>query len=191
MIKKSKILTVILATTLLGACTSGDGAPPAKLSFDKLQPYPVYVASYEILTTPHVDSLKIPEGFVANPVQIAQDYFSNRFTETGTQGKLSVIIEKADVTHKIEKSKSKVGAFIGVDHYDVYNILLSVKLRVLDVSGFERQENTITARQMVSISEHVSLAERERLQMETMDALMDDVDGAVKAMLGKDFGVMH
>lgn len=162
-----------------------------EMSFNHLQPYPLYVASYEIFTTPQTDTIQLPEGFVANPVTITHDYFTNRFHETGTQGKLSVVIDNATIKHSIQKSESSVGAFIGVDHYDVYDITMLIKLDVFEVKGYQKQENKIRVSRSVSVSEHVSLAERERIQMQALDALMDDVDEGVKNILGQDLGILH
>jgi hypothetical protein len=176
--------------TLLG-CANESGKVMTEMSFNHLQPYPLYVASYEIFTTPQTDTLQLPEGFVANPVTIAHDYFTNRFHATGTQGKMSVVIDNATIKHSIENSQNTVGAFIGVDHYDVYDITMLIKLDIFDVKGYQKQENKIRVNRSVSISEHVSLAERERLQMQALDELMDDVDDGVKNILGEDLGILH
>lgn len=192
--RKFKALVLPLcvsASLVLVSCAGGDTKPLTDMSFAHLQPYPLYVASYEVFTTPASDGIKIPEGFVANPVIIAQDYFKNRFHETGSNGKLSVVVDNATVKHSVQQSESKVGAFMGVDKYDAYEISLVVKLIVFEVNGYEKQENTIRVQRSVSISEHVSLAERERLQMEAMDKIMDDIDVGVKNILGQDLKILH
>lgn len=183
--------SILASALLLSACASGDKKVMTEMSFDHIKPYPLYIASYEVFTTPATDNVKIPEGFVANPVDIARKYFTNRFEETGTQGKLSVVLDQAIIGHKMEQSKSSIGAFMGVDRYDVYEISMVIKLILFGVKGYEKQENIIRVNRMVSISEHVSMAERERLQMQALDALLDDVDVGVRNILDRDLGVMH
>lgn len=182
---------IFSASFIMSGCANDSGKVMTEMSFNHLQPYPLYVASYEIFTTPQTDTIQLPEGFVANPVTITHDYFTNRFHETGTQGKLSVVIDNATIKHSIQKSESSVGAFIGVDHYDVYDITMLIKLDVFEVKGYQKQENKIRVSRSVSVSEHVSLAERERIQMQALDALMDDVDEGVKNILGQDLGILH
>lgn len=183
--------SILASALLLSACASGDKKVMTEMSFEHIKPYPLYIASYEIFTTPATDGIRLPEGFVANPVDITRKYFTNRFEETGTQGKLSVVLDQALVTHKMEQSQSKIGAFMGVDRYDIYEISMVVKLILFGVKGYEKQENVIRVNRLVSISEHVSLAERERLQMQALDALLDDIDVGVRNLLDKDLGIMH
>lgn len=172
-------------------CANNDGKVLTELSFNHIQPYPLYVASYEVFTTPNTDSLKIPDGFVANPVKIANDYFTNRFNSTGSRGKLSVLIDSANIEHKIEQSSNKIGAYMGVDRYDTYDISMIIKMVVFDVSEFEKKESSIRVNRSISISEHETLAEKERLQMDAMDKLMDDVDLGVKNVLAQDFSMLR
>lgn len=189
-----KRTTLLLSAALLGlsACANGDGgAPLAKMSFDHLTPYPLYVASYEVSQSPAVSSAQIPEGFVANPANIADAYFTSRFTKAGTQGKLHVTVDSMSVTHHIEDSKNSIGAFIGVDHHDVYKITLSVRIDAYGIGETQEESNTITAHRTVSISEHDSIVERERAQMDAIDSLIDDLDVAVRKVLSEQFHLMH
>lgn len=184
------IFGVALSSLCVG-CSNNQGKVLTELSFNHIQPYPLYVASYEIFTTPNTDNLKLPDGFVANPVLIAKDYFTNRFNSTGSRGKLSVVIDSASVEHKIEQSSNKIGAYIGVDRYDTYDISMIIKMAVFDVSDFEKKESSIRVNRSISISEHETLAEKERLQMDAMDKLMDDVDLGVRNVLAQDFSMLR
>ncbi|MCB0375825.1 MAG: hypothetical protein KDD04_07895, partial [Sinomicrobium sp.] len=60
----------------------------------------------------------------------------------------------------------------------------------LDAGGYDRKEMKITAHREISIPETYSIADREKTQMESLDSMIDDLDGAVQKALRNEFQVM-
>lgn len=177
---------------LLGACTSSskyDGQPLAKMTFDHVKPYSVYTASYEVV--PYANELLLPETFIANPANFARDYLQSRFEPVGTQGKLRAVIHDVSVTHDRQAQDNKVGALMGLGGQDHYYIEMKIGVEAYGTSQFDRQATTLTARRNVYISEHVSIVEREELQMKALDSLIDDIDVAMRKVLKDDLRLMR
>ena len=185
----SQMRIMFFAAILLAGCSGGDGKPLAQMTFAHLQPMPIYVASYDVLSNANFDKNNLPEGFVANPEDIIMDYLNHRFVPSGTNGKIIASIEKISVKHNLIASESKVGEFLGVDKRDEYDIEASVKLRLVGLESASVQEVSMKAQRQLLVSEHVSIVEREREQMEAIDHLVDDLDEAIQKAMRDHFHV--
>ncbi len=193
-----KILNAFLVCGALAAfpaCTMNpEGKPLAKMTFNHINPFPVDVASYEIQNRTDGSfgfTAKQPENFVAPLNETVEDYLHSRFGSVGQNGKLLVVLEQADVTQKQVPSDSKIGAMLNVDNKDQYEMNVAVKLAIYGANGFDVKETTIRGYRAVTMSEHLTLAEREKYQMEAMDNLIDDLDGAIQKVLSEEFGVLR
>lgn len=175
---------------LLGACAISkiDGKPRAQMTFDHIKPYPLYVASYEAV--PFAEQVVLPQGFVADPSRLVGDYFAHRFESAGHQGKLRSVVEQVSVKHAIESSDHKVGNFLGVGKQDHYRIDVVVNLQLFGVGAHQMKEVRLKAHRDIYISEHVSMVEREKAQMEGLDSLLDDLDEAVRDVLNRQFHIL-
>ncbi len=177
---------------LLGACTSlskYDGQPLAQMTFDHVKPYSVYTASYDVV--PYSGVLNLPETFIANPATFARDYLKSRFEPVGTQGKLRAVIHDVSVTHQREAQDNKVGAMMGLGGQDHYYIEMKIGVEAFGTPQSDRQGTILTARRNVYISEHVSIVEREELQMKALDSMIDDIDIAMRKVLKDDLRLMR
>lgn len=168
--------------------SANDGMPLAQMTFDHIKPYPVYIASYEAV--PFSGHVSLPQGFVTDPARLVGDYFAHRFEASGHQGKMRSVIESASVKHTVEGSDNNVGNFLGLGKKDHYRIDVVVNLQAFGVGANEIKEVRLKAHRDIYISEHVSLVEREKAQMEGMDSLIDDLDTAVRNVLSNEFSVL-
>lgn len=178
---------------VLGACSSYDGKPLAQMTFEHIKPFPVYVASYEVVPYQSQQSRvqALPGGFVSDPAALLRDYFQNRFEAAGTTGKVRAIIDDVTVQHEMVESESKMGALLGVDHQDHYTIRAAVTLEALGTQNYEVRRITMDAHRELYISEHVSLAEREAQQMAALDKLIDEIDTTAQRVLKERFNLMR
>lgn len=182
---------MLLAT----ACTTTKTPPPEKMTFDSLQPFPLYVASYEIqnqtanmlgFTDESVDA-----GFVASVNKTVDDYLHHRFSAVGTNGKFLAVLKEASVKSTVLPSENKFGAWLDVDKSDRFDMKIVVHMAIFGVGNYEKKGIDVIANRMLTVPEHVTLAERENLQMEALDNLIDDLDGSIQQVLKEDFQVLR
>lgn len=189
---KKLALIFCLMLPLTGCDVASGGKPLARMTFEHVKPFPLYVASYDVQEEWTPQANDPPAGqFVARPGRAVADYFRNRYKASGTNGKFIAIVESAGVAHDMQESGNAVGAFLGVDRQDVYHMAVTVRMIAYDAGGFDQKEMKITARRDVSVSEHVSLVEREKAQMDALDTLIDDLDIAVRNALAGEFHLMR
>lgn len=181
----------LITILLLSGCEAGDGKPVAQMTFEHLQPSPVYVASYEVVNNAKFYPSNLPQGFVANPEKVVLDYLGRRFSAAGSQGKLVASLENVSVLHEMRASENKVGEFLGVAKKDHYQIQVAVKIKALGLEGYDSREMTLKAQRVLEVSEHVTLAERESHQMTAIDNLIDDLDASIQKVLAYDFRIMQ
>lgn len=182
-------VAMALALNGLGGCAlTNNGMPLAQMTFEHIKPYPVYVASYEAVPLAHKTNL--PQGFVADPGVLISDYFKNRFQASGHQGKLKSVIEHVSVAYGVENSDHKVGNFLGLGKREHYRVDAAVKLELLGGKDHDMSEVRLKAYRDIYISEHVSIVEREKAQMEGLDKLIDDLDIAVRDVISRQFKLL-
>ncbi|MGH1375900.1 MAG: hypothetical protein ACRBCK_06070 [Alphaproteobacteria bacterium] len=189
---KAHTLTVmaLCSSVMLTACNPvyrGGGEPLAQMTFEHVKPFSIYVASYNPIEYPQAETLSLPQGYVANPADLIFDYLGSRYQATGSQGKLRIEIDDITVKHTIEQSSNAVGAALGVAKKDKYTVHAALKIVALGTSRYDRKEVTLKAHRTVTVSEHISLSERENAQMQALDNLLDDLDVTIKRLLMQEF----
>ncbi len=169
------------ALLLVGACDmhylSGIGQPLAQMTFEHVEKYPIYVASYETINLSN--NTKLPEGFVINPSDNIYKYFNSRFEASGSQGKLNITIKNVSVIHEVIQSKNKISGFIGIDKSDHYLVQAEIIMKLYGDNEAKNKEITFKSSRNIYISEHLSVVNREKLQMQALDKLIDDIDIAI------------
>ncbi len=158
------------------------GKPVAAATFDHIRPKPVNVRSIALEVKPQTQSAPFFQPVSA----AAESYFRTRFSARGAKDSLKVTVEQADVTQGYENSTQKVTNFMGVGGFDVYNLIVQVRLEHMDEQGYIRHGRVVTARRHIKISEHASLAEREQRQLEGMEALFGELDKQVENVVLED-----
>ncbi len=172
---------------MLSSCVS-DGKPLAQMTFEHIQAKPVYIASYEVIN----DSGAVrQQGFIGDPAQSITDYFSNRFVASGSNGKLIARVSDVKIGHRVTESSNSFGAFLGVDKHDEYMVNAVITLQLYGYGDHSYQEIKVRAKRVVSISEHKSLVEREQIQMETIDHLIDDIDIEIHRIMRDEFQILQ
>lgn len=179
----------------LAGCATTSVPPLQKMTFDQLEPFPLYVASYEIKNQT-LDMLgfapdNVEQGFIASVSQTVDDYLRHRFSAVGTNGKFLAVLKEATLTQKQIPSDNRIGAWMNVDNRDRYDLKVVVHMAVFGLENYEKRGVDVIANQMVTIPEHVTLAERETLQMQALDSLLDNLDGSIQQVLREDFRILR
>ncbi len=184
-------IAAVVTLFMLGACNApynGGGEPLAKITYNHIDPMPIYVAAYEPVPYPKQVDL---QGFVMNPADVVYSYLQNRFQAVGAQGKLRVSVHDVSLTHEVTESEGKVRAAIGVDRKDHYTVRIMVKVQSYGLDTYNDSEVVLTAHRNIFISEHVSIIEREALETEAMQELIEDLNTALRKILRDRFQVIH
>ncbi len=196
--RRNRIKALLLtcgALLTVTACTTTNAPPPEQMTFDTLQPFPLYVASYEIQnqTGPMLGFAdeSVDAGFVASVNKTVDDYLHHRFSAVGTNGKFLAVLKEASVKSSVQPSDNKIGAWLEVDKRDRFDMKVVVHMAVFGIGNYEKKGVDVIANRMLTVPEHVTLAERERLQMEALDNLIDDLDASIQQVLKEDFQVLR
>jgi hypothetical protein len=180
-----------LASLFLFACTADDGKPLPNFDFNYIEPVSVNVANVEALN--HYGSAKhtadVGHLFVVQPDETFRKYLQSRYKPVGPRGNLVLEIQEASVFEFDEDADSKIVNWMGVGGFQEYNLTLKVLARALDIPGFNEKSKVITAQRRVKMSEHASVAERERLQFEALEKAMHDIDTALQRSIRQEFGL--
>lgn len=172
--RHQKILPFASLAVLI-ACSTGAGMPVADMTFQHIQPMPVMVSRVETDVRPGQEV----DGFVISPTTASQRYLSTRFNAVGGPGTLRAVMEEVTVRHVYSPSKGRVSGFLNVAGHDVYDVKLVLRLEHISDSGTVLYGNTFRAQRTMNITEHASIAEREKHQLEGMELLFADLDRQV------------
>jgi hypothetical protein len=161
---------------LSGCAVDGSKGGVPDLSFARTEQKPVYVGEYAVEPAPAYTN-PMPAGFVVDPAKKIEEYFKGRFqASSGAQGRFVVSISNVSVLYDVKGSDSAIGQFLNVDKKDSYILQATIRLLVYDVGGYDVQKLDIQSTRRVTMSEHVSLAEREKLQIEAVHGLISVLD---------------
>ena len=172
-----KLRNIFIFSILLvgGGCVTSNGMPQPEMTFQHLQPLPVNVARIET----DVRSGTEVSDFAVSPVTASERYLSSRFNAVGGNGTLRAVMEEVTVRHVYSPSKGNVTKYLNVGGHDVYDVKLVLRLEHISDSGTVLYGNTIKAQRTMNITEHASVAEREKHEMEGMEKLFTDLDQQV------------
>ena len=168
-----QVVSVALMLGLAGCSTAGTDAPHIPtLTFAQVRSSPINVARITVRN----EALASEQPFVVSPQGALETYLNRRFSAQGFEGELRGVIEEAQVTQGYKPSDSKVGKFFEVAGAEEYNVVIRVRLEHADNTGLMRYSNVLTLRRVIRVSEHSSIEERERRQLEGLEILFQDLD---------------
>lgn len=188
-----KFVLIILWAFILTGCVSteknGDTLP--QITFDHINPYPLYVASYETVALPVENVPNSPVGFVTKPDRMILGYLNSRFEASGYRGKLLIKIQSVDIKHERVDDESSLINLIGVNKKDHYRVSVTIDIEAHGVNNIEWKKQSMTVYRDIYISENVSLVEREKIELRAMDNMIDDLDIALRKVLERKFGIFR
>ena len=168
---------------------SPEGKPMADLTFGHLSPVMLQVSDIirNEITQDQLD--RIPQNFTVPVDDLANAYIQRRLQAAGGPEKLSVTIDDLSVRYEQKDSDSAVAEFLGVAKIDSYAVTITMDLMLENERNGAVRGRKFTARRVINISEHVSVAERERKQLEGVEAMFVDIDRSVLDILQHQFGL--
>lgn len=172
----------------LAGCADTTQKAVPNLSFDHTRPVSLHVGEYTVEPAPAY-AYGLPAGFVTDPAKKIEEFFRTRFNTDGAQGRFVVSITNVEVRENTQASENVVGQFLNVDKRDRYTIEATLRVMAYGIDGFRLQTVDVKAQQMVEMSEHVSLGERERLQMEAVHDLISGLDKQVQKIVSEQFRI--
>lgn len=178
---------ILSAAAVLGiaACAGSDPHPMPMLTFEHIAPAPINVARISVSN----EAAPSEVAFVVSPQNAMEEYLNRRFAAQGLEGELRGVIEEAQVSEAHKPSDSKVGNFFGVAGFDEYNVTVRLRLEWVDQDGIKRYSNVLAARRTMRITEHASVAEREKHQIEGLEILFRDIDREAQRIVLRDMNL--
>lgn len=181
-----RVFIVGLSFALLAGCASAPEATATPgLTFQHLRPVAVNARNIQTNVNPGPEV----DGFVVSPYNAAENYIQSRFRADGAKDTLRTSFEKVGVTHTHEGAKNKIAGYLDVAGFDVYKVDLFLRLEHVSETGTVLYGNTIHAARVMKITEHASIAEREKHQLEGLEILFKDLDEQVKTVVLEDMRI--
>lgn len=182
MFKRSLVVILCGLSISLSACAiqpNPAGKPLPMITFQHLQKLPISVGMLKTSS----EATGVSEAFIISPHDAMRDYMHARFVPKGFSGELQAVIEQADVQHSYEASGSKVGSFLDVGGLDAYAMSIRMRLEYIGEDGGVIHGSVLNAKRVVKVSEHASIAEREKRQLEGAEGLFVDLDEQIRAIV--------
>ena len=181
---RSPALASILAVVFLltGCATEVQKPGFSQISFEHLQPISLNVARIEVenryvspATRPNVE-----HEFPVSPAAVASNWGRDRLRAVGQSGVARVVVRRASVVEvPLKRTTGVTGAFTR-DQSERYDAIIDMMVELRDADGNVRVTAESTAKRSRSVSENVSLIEREKIWFEMTETMMSDLNTALE-----------
>lgn len=159
-----------------------NGMRPAAQSFAHVEALPVHVAAVEIESG--VDEIIVSNDFVFSLYDHGYSYFGNKLSASGVgQDVLVVRFEEANVIGEHVNAQGGVTQALDVGGVDRYRLSLKVALEHRAGDGRVLYGETLAVQQLVGVSEHSSLVQREEAQLKAIEGLFSTLDPEVERVV--------
>jgi hypothetical protein len=181
---RSPALASILAVVFLltGCATEVQKPGFSQISLAHLQPISLNVARIEVenryvspATRPNVE-----HEFPVSPAAVASNWGRDRLRAVGQSGVARVVVRRASVVEvPLKRTTGVTGAFTR-DQSERYDAIIDMMVELRDADGNVRVTAESTAKGSRSVSENVSLIEREKIWFEMTETMMSDLNTALE-----------
>ncbi|MBT5646246.1 MAG: hypothetical protein HOJ41_00155 [Rhodospirillaceae bacterium] len=181
---RSPALASLLAVVFLltGCATEVQKPGFSQISFAHLQPISLNVARIEVenryvspATRPNVE-----HEFPVSPAAVASNWGRDRLRAVGQSGVARVVVRRASVVEvPLKRTTGVTGAFTR-DQSERYDAIIDMMVELRDADGNVRVTAESTAKRSRSVSENVSLIEREKIWFEMTETMMSDLNTALE-----------
>lgn len=181
---RSPALASILAVVFLltGCATEVQKPGFSQISLAHLQPISLNVARIEVenryvspATRPNVE-----HEFPVSPAAVASNWGRDRLRAVGQSGVARVVVRRASVVEvPLKRTTGVTGAFTR-DQSERYDAIIDMMVELRDTDGNVRVTAESTAKRSRSVSENVSLIEREKIWFEMTETMMSDLNTALE-----------
>jgi len=178
-----------IAVIILMGCSHNPqplGKPLPKLTYAHLNPMAVHSGTVRIQqsfrpTRKQQDTLN---QFALAPSEVLKNYANKRFLrsrDTGHEEKLIFDVQDASVI-KVSDEESLVG-FLSGDAEDVFVIDVLIHMTPVRNDGQRAAPFKVAHKQQLSLSQNISLAERQFRQFEAIEKMMSAIDKRIIEMI--------
>ena len=167
---------------LVGCATEAQKPGFSQISFAHLQPISLNVARIEMenryfspATRPNVE-----HEFPVSPAALASNWGRDRLRAVGASGVARVIVRRASVVEvPLKRTTGVTGAFTR-DQSERYEAVIDMMVELRDATGNVRVTVESTAKRSRSVSENISLNDREKIWFEMTESMMADLNTALE-----------
>ncbi len=191
----SRFFMIFAAMAALSACSSTnlDGKPTPQFSFENKAPVPLRVDAVDFVLNynPGADPQDISSRFVVSPTDALRRYTAHRYKAVGGDQTLRVMVDEASMHLREIKQKNSALKWADIGTEDEYELNMTV--RVVPVRIADRSEGTSMQwkfRRTLVMPQSVSLAEREKRQLEFLEKLMADIDASMMPALSSNMNLV-
>jgi hypothetical protein len=159
------------------------------MTFGHLAPVPLHIE--RVVRSPMApDQMAgMPESFTVPIDDITNAYITRRLQAAGGPEVLSIDVEELSVHYDQKASENGVAEFFGVAKIDSYVVQLTMNLTLNNEHNGAVRGRKFTVRRVINITEHASVADREKRQLEGVEAMFEDVDRTVLDILQHQYGL--
>ena len=178
----------LFAALAAAACASTPPVPTfPEIRFTDRPPIRLDVARIDIvdayrrpLKPPNVEHL-----FPVSPSDAARQWIHDRLRAAGGAGRAEAIVRTASVTETaLERSGGLRGAFT-TDQTERYDAEIAIEIRIFDDAGTQRARAAATTRRSQTVSEDITLNDRERAWYRMTETMMRALDKALEGQMKK------
>lgn len=180
---KLRLASCLLSLTILSGCATSlpEGKYMPMQTFENLQPISLAVKGKTIKSVP--ENNMATDTFPFDLSEMTQIYLDRKMKPTGVQGTIVASIDEATITDVHQKADSKAIGWLGMGGFDLYEVDLKIRLEHRNDNGDLVYGNSVNAQRQVRISQHLSVADREKAQFEALEKLFTELDQRMNMVL--------
>ena len=185
-----KWFTAFVIMGLVSACeTVVEPKQFSDLRYTHLPAISLAVAGIEIINKyqPSTRKPNVEAEFPVSPAIVASNWPRDRLSAIGGSDVIQATVTKASVVEvPLKRSSGIRGAFTN-DQSERYDATLALKIDILDSRGNLLGTVSSEAKRSQTVSEDLSLAEREQVWFHMIEAMMNDLNGSLEKQVRHHF----
>jgi hypothetical protein len=188
-IKGLRAVVAGAALALMTACTSGPVATYPDVTWRHLDPIVFAAGPVEKLAawTNNEDG-SIQSSLPFNLGRMAMNWPDDRIQTAGTSDMLRYSVTEASITSNVLKTTKGIKGVFTDDQSDKIDLKVAAKLELLDANGVQKGEVSAMAERTRTLSESMSVAEREQAVYDATTALLMDLDRELERQINNNLG---
>jgi hypothetical protein len=188
-IKGLRAVVAGAALALMTACTSGPVATYPDVTWRHLDPIVFAAGPVEKLAawTNNEDG-SIQSSLPFNLGRMAMNWPDDRIQTAGTSDMLRYSVTEASITSNVLKTTKGIKGVFTDDQSDKIDLKVAAKLELLDANGVQKGEVSAMAERSRTLSESMSVAEREQAVYDATTALLMDLDRELERQINNNLG---
>lgn len=188
-IKGLRAVVAGAALALMAACTSGPVATYPDVTWRHLDPIVFAAGPIEkVAAWSDNEDGSIQSSLPFNLGRMVMNWPDDRIQTAGTNDMLRYSVTEASVTSNTLKTTKGIKGVFTDDQSDKIDLKVAAKLELLDPNGMQKGEVTAMAERSRTLSESMSVAEREQAVYDATTALLMDLDREMERQINNNLG---